>query len=267
MRRPSRPLPEPSGSPEPRSDQTAQIESLLRDLGPQLVRGESVHERALRLPVGRPEIDRLLGGGFPQGALSEVSGASSSGRTSLALSLLAATTARGELAGWVDGADAFDPPSAERLGVDLERVLWVRAPSFREALRASERLIQTEGFPLVVLDWTALRVPSSAAAAATWIRLARLAAAARTALLLLSTHRLAGPHAELALEMQPAGARFTGAPSLLEELETRCLLVRSRSLPVDPSEAPEAPVSARSPSVQPLSQSPRSTPAPHESAA
>ncbi len=218
--------------PKRENERGNERKKLLRDLGSQLTLGDRVRERLARLPVGRPTVDHLLGGGFPLGALSEVCGSSSSGRTSLALSLLATTTANGELAGWVDGADAFDPPSAERHGVDLDRVLWVRAPGWREALRATERLIQTEGFPLVLLDWTrSLQAPPTPS----WIRLSRLAAATRTALLVLSTSRLAGPHAELALEMQPARARFTGTPALLEELETRIVLVRNRAAPVDPT--------------------------------
>ena len=226
-----------------------EIESLLTDLGSQLKRGGGVRERPSRLPIGRPEVDRLLGGGFPLGALSEISGASSSGRTSLALALLANATSRGELAGWVDTADAFDPPSAERLGVNLDRVLWVRAGTAPErsaepkrsadlggsaerALRATERLLQTEGFPLVLLDWTgSLPAPK----VASWIRLTRLAVATRSALLLLSSERLAGPHAEIAVVMEPARARFTGTPALLEELETRMMLVRNRSAPIDPT--------------------------------
>jgi hypothetical protein len=212
-------------------DRQAEIESLLRDLGAQLKRAGGIREGPGRLPVGRAEIDRLLGGGFPLGALSEVSGAPSSGRTSLSLALLANTTSRGELAGWIDCADAFDPPSAERLGVDLDRVLWVRARSAEEALRASEQLIRTEGFPLVLLDWHAdLPAPGTAS----WIRLTRVAAATRTALLLSSAERLAGAHAELALCMQPARARFSGTPTLLEELETRMVLVRNRAGAVDP---------------------------------
>lgn len=213
------------------------IESLLTDLGSRLKRGGGVRERPSRLPIGHPEVDCLLGGGFPLGALSEISGASSSGRTWLSLALLANTTRRGELAACVDTADAFDPPSAERLGVDLDRVLWVRARAepgsgTQTALRATERLLQTEGFPLVLLDWTA-RLP--APTVASWIRLTRLAAATRAVLLLLSSERLAGPHAEIAVRMEPARARFTGTPALLEELETRMLLVRNRSAPIDPA--------------------------------
>jgi hypothetical protein len=208
------------------------------------------------------------------GALSEISG--TSGRTSLALALLANTTRRGELAGWVDTADAFDPPSAERLGVDLDRVLWVRArtelegsvedadagSSAERALRATERLLQTEGFPLVLLDWTgSLPTPK----VASWIRLTRLAAATRSVLLLLSSERLAGPHAEMAVMMEPARARFTGTPALLEELESRMMLVRNRTAPIDPTVAFDIRLSR--PSPHPLSQPrPHRTPS-HESAA
>lgn len=239
-----------------------QIESLLSDLGSRIRRGGGGREAGGRLPVGRAAIDRLLGGGFLVGALNEVSGAASSGRTSLALGLLATTTARGELAAWVDGADAFDPASAERLGVDLERVLWVRAAGWREALGASERLVQTEGFPLVLLDGTApLRGGSeqSAPPPSAWLRLTRLVAASHTALLLLSRERLAGSHAALAVEMQPARPRFSGVPVLLDALEARMTVVRSRAAAVDPQ------ASHPVPSVLPVSRA-RSTP-PHESAA
>jgi len=244
-----------------------QLESILSDLGSslgaQIIRGGRVQERDGPLPAGSPEIDRLLGGGFPLGALSEISGTASSGRTSLALSLLATTTARGELVGWVDAADAFDPVSAERKGVDLERVLWVRSPSEREALAATERLVRTEGFPLVLLD-----LPRSKSSSSGWLRLARLCAASRTALLLLTDRRLAGSHASLALEMQPARARFTGCPALLEELETRMVVLRNRmgnhmgnrTAPVDPNSAHRVLVRAGSPSTQ-------SSRAPHESVA
>jgi len=225
----------PSGAVRVRHSQ--EIESLLSDLGSRLQRGTGIREQPGRLPIGRPDVDRLLGGGFPLGGLSEISGASSSGRTSLSLALLANTTGRGELAGWVDTADAFDPPSAERLGVDLDRVLWVRAGtgpgrSAERALRATERLLQTEGFPLVLLDWTG-NLPSPKVAS--WIRLARLTAATRSVLLLLSSERLAGSHAEMAVMMEPARARFTGTPALLEELEARMLLVRNRTAPIDPT--------------------------------
>ena len=68
----------------------------------------------------------LLGGGIPRGQITELVGKASSGCTSVALSLLAEATARQEIAAYIDASDCFDPPSAERAGVALDRLLWVR---------------------------------------------------------------------------------------------------------------------------------------------
>jgi recombination protein RecA len=248
-------------SGEGKKSEDGRIDALLVDLGSQLQRGGELAQRDERernesgsqphhRPTGIPDIDRLLGGGVPLGALCEISGQASSGRTSLALSLLARTTRAGELVGLVDAADAFDPISAERAGVVLDRVLWVRARTGLEALQSSERLILTEGFPLVVFDWsvqpglqTGARPGRRTRAQrkrgtdtippAAWLRLTRLAAGTRTALLLLSSERLAGSQAQIALSMESAGAHFTGTPALLEELDTHALLVRHRKAPID----------------------------------
>ena len=59
-----------------------------------------------------------------------------------------------------------------------------------------------------------------------------MAAGTRSALILLSHERLAGPQAEVTLALQPARAHFTGTPLLLEELEARALLVRHRAAPI-----------------------------------
>jgi recombination protein RecA len=168
----------------------------------------------------------LLGGGVPRGRLSELAGPLSSGRTSLALSLLAGATRRGEIVAVVDGADAFDPASAQAAGVHLDRLLWVRPPRLREALRSSERLLEAHGFALVLLD-----PPDEPIAPAAWLRLARAAAATGTALVTLSTRRVAGTCADLAIELRPTRARFTGTPALLEELEIEVALVRHRTGP------------------------------------
>jgi recombination protein RecA len=80
-------------------------------------------------PTGIPEIDLLLHGGFPVGALSEVVGPECSGRTSLALALIASMTQAGKVCAWVDVSDTLHPESAAAMGVDLSRLLWVRCGS------------------------------------------------------------------------------------------------------------------------------------------
>ncbi len=211
------------------------LDELLREFGPYLQRGERPVEPLARFATGLPEIDRLLGGGFPRRRLSEITGARSSGRTSLALALLAHTTGAGEVCAVVDAADGFDPSSAQAAGVVLERVLWVRAPGLREALRSAERLLEAEGFGLVLLHLAAGASRTAPTTSATWLRLARAAAGSGVTLVVLSLERVAGSAAEVALEMGAAKARFTGTPPLLEGLEVEARLARHRTAPADRS--------------------------------
>lgn len=218
----------------------AAVDGLLRDLGSRLRRGAlstptgtgagagapAEAEPSARLASGIPAIDRMLGGGFPPARLSEIAGPASSGRTSVALSLIAHTTRGGAIAAVVDSADAFDPASAEAAGALLSRVLWARPPGWREAVRCSERLLEARGFACVLLDGAGGDVPSAA-----WQRLARAATASGTALLVLSRERVTGSFADLALEMQPPRPRFRGTPALLEGLEIEAVVVRHRTGP------------------------------------
>src|SRR6266699_6120683 len=85
------------------------------------------HRVAVELQTsGIAELDAVLGGGFPRGSLVELCGPASSGRTSLAFSLLARATERQEACAFVDVSDSLDPISLAAAGVDLPRLLWVR---------------------------------------------------------------------------------------------------------------------------------------------
>src|SRR5467141_222696 len=77
-------------------------------------------------PSGITELDAVLGGGFPRGSLVELCGSASSGRTSLAFSLLAQSTERQEACAFVDVSDSLDPISLAVAGVELPRLLWIR---------------------------------------------------------------------------------------------------------------------------------------------
>ncbi len=79
------------------------------------------------LPTGIAEVDALLEGGLPLGGVTEVIGRASSGRSTLVLSVLAGITRQGAAAAYVDISDALDPLSAAAMGIDLGRLLWVRA--------------------------------------------------------------------------------------------------------------------------------------------
>ena len=206
------------------------LAEVLARLGPQVRRGGLLPEPPARLPSGIPDLDRLLEGGFPCGRLSEIAGPLSSGRTSLALSLLAASMRTGDLVAWVDAADAFDPASAVAAGLSLSRLLWVRAPDVPAALRCTERLLETRGLALVLLD-LALPGPLPHVAPAVWPRLLRAAQAGATTLVVLAAGRLTGTSAALALALEPAQAHFSGTPCLFEGLEVRGGLVRGHETP------------------------------------
>ncbi len=100
-----------------------------------------------RAPIGIGTIDVLLGGGLPIGCLSELVGVESSGRTTIALSLLAQITAQDTAAAWIDVSDAFDPESAALSGVDLRRLLWVRCaePPAAPASEESHSVLSEDG--------------------------------------------------------------------------------------------------------------------------
>jgi recombination protein RecA len=103
----------------------AQIEAALADRIPSAL---SPAPRVIR-PVastGIEEIDKLLEGGLPVGAITELVGPESSGRTSLALSFLAQLTKAGKVCAWVDVSNALHPESAAAVCIDLSRLLWVR---------------------------------------------------------------------------------------------------------------------------------------------
>lgn len=76
-------------------------------------------------PTGVSEIDALLGGGLPVGAITEMTGPEASGRTAVALSFLRHFTRAGRVCAWVDVSNTFSPEGAAA-GIDLRRMLWVR---------------------------------------------------------------------------------------------------------------------------------------------
>lgn len=104
------------------------------------------------MPTGVTEVDSFVGG-LPRGAITEIFGLPSSGRTSFLLSALAQATTHDEVCALVDTNDNFDPLSAEAAGVKLDQMLWVRCASKMEsAFKAADMLLQGGGFGLVGLD-------------------------------------------------------------------------------------------------------------------
>jgi len=104
------------------------------------------------MSTGIPEADSLTGG-LPRGAITEMFGSASSGRTSFMISTLAHATHHDEVCVLVDTNDCFDPATAAAAGVNLDRLLWIRcASNIEHAFKAADLLLQGGGFGLVILD-------------------------------------------------------------------------------------------------------------------
>lgn len=109
-------------------------------------------EPAEFLSTGLSEFDALFGG-FPCGAITEILGTPSSGKTSFLLSGLAAATHRGETCALVDTTDCFDLTSAVEAGIKLSKLLWVRCSgNVEHSFKAVDFLLHGGGFGLVALD-------------------------------------------------------------------------------------------------------------------
>ncbi|MCP4200541.1 MAG: DNA recombination/repair protein RecA [bacterium] len=175
-------------------------------------------------------MDRSLTGGLPRGCLIEVTGRNSSGRFSLVLSTLAATTAAGDVAAFVDLGDSLDPGNASDLGVDLDRLLWLRPKHLKPALVAAEIALQT-GFPLVILDLGEPPVCGGRGPEAAWLRLTRAAAARQSVVCVSSPYRVSGTAATTVFETERAESSWRGgnrAPYLLEAIRFHWKLRKTR---------------------------------------
>jgi recombination protein RecA len=113
-----------------------------------------IHEKSAvdTLSTGINAIDGLSGG-LPRGAINEIFGPASSGRTSLMYSMLAYATTHEEICALVDTNDVFAPTAATAAGINFDRLLWVRcAGDLEHAFKATDLLLHAGGFGLVILD-------------------------------------------------------------------------------------------------------------------
>jgi recombination protein RecA len=105
----------------------ANVRAVLGNLARQVSTAVELPEQRApeRVTSGVAGLDELCGG-LPRGAITEIHGEASTGRTTLMLAALAAATRRGETCALIDATDAWDPQTAAAAGVELRRVLWVR---------------------------------------------------------------------------------------------------------------------------------------------
>src|SRR5688572_25953908 len=114
------------------------------------------------IPTGAISIDYALGiGGLPRGRVVEIFGPESSGKTTLALQVIAEVHKTGGMAAFVDAEHALDAAYAQKLGVDLENLLISQPDNGEQALEIVEVLIRSGGIDVVVVDSVAALVPKA----------------------------------------------------------------------------------------------------------
>src|SRR6201981_303922 len=112
------------------------------------------------IPTGAISFDAALGvGGFPRGRVGEIFGPVSSGKTTIALQVIAEAQKSGGMAAFVDAEHALDAQYAKKLGVDLDNLLVSQPDNGEQALEIVEVLVRSGGVDVVVVDSVAALVP------------------------------------------------------------------------------------------------------------
>ena len=112
------------------------------------------------IPTGSLALDAALGiGGVPRGRIVEIYGPESSGKTTLALQIVAEAQAAGGVAAFIDAEHALDPSYASRLGVDIDEILISQPDTGEQALEICDMLVRSGAIDVVVIDSVAALVP------------------------------------------------------------------------------------------------------------
>lgn len=229
-------------SPSAPSKNLLTLETLIHKRGFGRTLSKQEKPRYPPIPTGFRELDVRLGGGFPRGAISEVIGPCSSGRTGLMLATLARATQAEETAAYIDATDCLDPRSAAAVGVALEQLLWIRCGAggqlhlgrtaaletrADQAWGAANLVVSAGGFGVIAIDLGGLTEGKLRAwQRRSWMRLKRALENTSTALVVLSEKHLAGSSAGVVLELHREQTEWDG---LLGGIAIRAEVTRNKA--------------------------------------
>jgi recombination protein RecA len=124
--------------------------------------GENAHMKVDVIPTGSLGLDIALGtGGLPRGRIIEIFGPESSGKTTLALHVIAEAQKRGGEAAFIDVEHALDPVYAKNLGVDIDNLIVSQPDTGEQALEIAEALVRSGAIDVIVIDSVAALVPKA----------------------------------------------------------------------------------------------------------
>lgn len=124
--------------------------------------GESTHMNVETIPTGAIGLDIALGvGGVPRGRIVEIFGPESSGKTTVALHIVAEAQKSGGDAAFIDAEHALDPVYAKKLGVDIDNLIVSQPDTGEQALEIAEALVRSGAIDVIVIDSVAALVPKA----------------------------------------------------------------------------------------------------------
>jgi len=142
------------------------LESTIKDIqskfgeGAIMKLGEAPRVDVEAIPTGSISLDLALGvGGMPRGRIVEIYGPESSGKTTLALHIVASTQKQGGKAAFIDAEHALDPEYAKRIGVKINELLISQPDNGEEALNIMEELVRSGSIDIIVVDSVAALTP------------------------------------------------------------------------------------------------------------
>jgi len=121
--------------------------------------GDTKRVQIETIPTGSISLDIALGGGIPRGRVIEIYGPESSGKTTLALHVVANAQKMGGQAAFVDAEHALDPEYAKRIGVDVDNLLLSQPDDGEQALEIVETLVRSGAIDIIVVDSVAALTP------------------------------------------------------------------------------------------------------------
>ncbi len=122
----------------------------------------SAHMNIETVPTGALSLDIALGlGGIPKGRIVEVYGPESSGKTTVALHMVAEVQKRGGIAGFIDAEHALDPAYAKNIGVDIDNLYISQPDNGEQALEITETMVRSGAVDIVIVDSVAALVPKA----------------------------------------------------------------------------------------------------------
>src|SRR2546421_1367035 len=124
--------------------------------------GEREHLQIATIPTGSLAIDLALGiGGVPRGRVVEIFGTESSGKTTIALHIMAEAQRAGGIAAFIDAEHAFDPLYGQNLGVNIDELLISQPDTGEQALEIADTLVRSSAVDVLVVDSVAALVPKA----------------------------------------------------------------------------------------------------------